>query len=62
MDILKNALGQQEVKKEEPKEEGFMDKLNSMAGGGRKAEEQEDTLDKGVNCIYTVTQRTIPYR
>lgn len=26
---------------------GFMDKLNSLAGGGRESEKNEDTLDKG---------------
>ena len=26
---------------------GFMGKLNEMAGGGKKSEKNEDTLDKG---------------
>ncbi len=26
---------------------GFMDKLNSLAGGGKSSEKNEDALDKG---------------
>ncbi|KAK1771455.1 hypothetical protein QBC33DRAFT_523778 [Phialemonium atrogriseum] len=28
---------------------GFMDKINSVAGGGRESEKNEDMLDKGVD-------------
>ncbi|KAI1396835.1 hypothetical protein F4819DRAFT_113513 [Hypoxylon fuscum] len=30
---------------------GFMDKLNSMAGGGKESEKSEDALDKGVDWV-----------
>ncbi|TGJ87610.1 hypothetical protein E0Z10_g1089 [Xylaria hypoxylon] len=30
---------------------GFMGKLNSMAGGGKESEKNEDTLDKGVDWV-----------
>ncbi|RYO77348.1 hypothetical protein DL766_007944 [Monosporascus sp. MC13-8B] len=30
---------------------GFMDKLNSMAGGGKQSEKNEDALDKGVDFV-----------
>jgi hypothetical protein len=30
---------------------GFMDKMNSMAGGGRSSEKNEDMLDKGVDMF-----------
>ena len=34
---------------------GFMDKLNSKAGGGKESEKDEDMLDKG-KCL-----RSIPF-
>ncbi|KAH8666959.1 hypothetical protein BX600DRAFT_511842 [Xylariales sp. PMI_506] len=30
---------------------GFMDKINSFAGGGRESEKNEDALDKGVDWV-----------
>ncbi|KAI0381254.1 hypothetical protein F5Y04DRAFT_87107 [Hypomontagnella monticulosa] len=30
---------------------GFMGKLNSMAGGGKESEKNEDALDKGVDWV-----------
>ncbi|KAL8756787.1 MAG: hypothetical protein Q9199_002711 [Rusavskia elegans] len=30
---------------------GFMDKINSMAGGGKESEAKEDYLDKGVDMF-----------
>ncbi|TPX17714.1 uncharacterized protein E0L32_002815 [Thyridium curvatum] len=30
---------------------GFMDKINSMAGGGPESEKNEDALDKGVDWV-----------
>ncbi|KAH9884258.1 hypothetical protein F4778DRAFT_763573 [Xylariomycetidae sp. FL2044] len=30
---------------------GFMDKVNSMAGGGKESEKNEDALDKGVDWV-----------
>lgn len=62
MDALKNAVGMGggENKQEGQTGEqgssggGFMDKVNSMAGGGRESEKKEDYLDKGSLSIqYT---------
>ncbi|KAI4195386.1 MAG: hypothetical protein LQ346_003462 [Caloplaca aetnensis] len=30
---------------------GFMDKINSMAGGGKESEAKEDYLDKGIDMV-----------
>ncbi|KAI4272768.1 MAG: hypothetical protein L6R35_006459 [Caloplaca aegaea] len=30
---------------------GFMDKLNSAAGGGKESEAKEDYLDKGIDMV-----------
>ncbi|KAL8784710.1 MAG: hypothetical protein Q9213_003806 [Squamulea squamosa] len=30
---------------------GFMDKINSMAGGGKESEKKEDYLDKGIDLV-----------
>ncbi|KAI1746092.1 hypothetical protein F4680DRAFT_10328 [Xylaria scruposa] len=38
-------------KQQEEKSGGFMDKLNSMAGGGKESEKNEDALDKGVDWV-----------
>ncbi|KAL8717926.1 MAG: hypothetical protein Q9181_008260, partial [Wetmoreana brouardii] len=54
MDAFKNAVGMGggENKQEgQPTEQGssgggFMDKVNSMAGGGKESEKKEDYLDK----------------
>ena len=60
MDSLKNVVGMGggENKQEgQPSEEGsggggFMDKVNSMAGGGKESEKKEDYLDKGLLSLY----------
>ncbi|KAI1125803.1 hypothetical protein F5Y10DRAFT_246142 [Nemania abortiva] len=41
----------QEQGRQEGKSGGFMDKLNSMAGGGKESEKNEDALDKGVDWV-----------
>ncbi|KAI8624707.1 hypothetical protein F5Y19DRAFT_452918 [Xylariaceae sp. FL1651] len=38
-------------KQQEGKSGGFMDKINSMAGGGKESEKNEDALDKGVDWV-----------
>jgi hypothetical protein len=43
-DQISQAEGQQKGKSG-----GFMDKLNSMAGGGKESEKSEDALDKGLS-------------
>lgn len=70
MDFVKNALGgksgtnnqnQQTQQGGSSSGGGFADKLNEMAGGGRKGEANEDALDKGkiqfladafLGCLY----------
>jgi len=43
-----NKEGEQARPQEEKKSEGgFMDKLNSFAGGGKESEKNEDAVDKG---------------
>jgi hypothetical protein len=42
-----NSTSQAQEQKEE-NSGGFMDKLNSMAGGGKESEKNEDSLDKGL--------------
>ena len=55
MDFVKNAIGgggSEEQKKEGESNEsgsGFMDKINTMAGGGKASEKDEDALDKGIH-------------
>ncbi|KAH8927642.1 hypothetical protein BT69DRAFT_1258111 [Atractiella rhizophila] len=54
MDMLNSITGKDENqgRNEEPRESGgMMDKLNSMAGGGRSSEKNEDMLDKGVDFV-----------
>lgn len=59
MDALKNAVGMGggENKQEGQTGEqssgggGFMDKVNSMAGGGKESEAKEDYLDKGASPV-----------
>ena len=44
------GFGSEEQKKEGESNEsggGFMDKINTMAGGGKASEKDEDALDKG---------------
>lgn len=45
-------------KSHDKKEEsgGFMDTINSMAGGGKSSEKQEDTLDKGMSSFLLQVQ------
>ncbi|KAI0449745.1 hypothetical protein F5B21DRAFT_508892 [Xylaria acuta] len=38
-------------KQQEESSGGFMNKLNSMAGGGKESEKDEDALDKGVDWV-----------
>ncbi|KAJ9137452.1 hypothetical protein NKR23_g9160 [Pleurostoma richardsiae] len=61
MDFVKGLAGEQDgnesrQQQRPPGEEqetsgGFMDKLNSVAGGGRESEKKEDALDKGVDWV-----------
>ncbi|KAL8968231.1 MAG: hypothetical protein Q9183_002560 [Haloplaca sp. 2 TL-2023] len=60
MDSIKNAMGmgggenkQQEgqATQEESSGGGFMDKINTMAGGGKESEKKEDYLDKGIDMF-----------
>ncbi|OLN94076.1 hypothetical protein CCHL11_08872 [Colletotrichum chlorophyti] len=57
MDFVKNLTGSNDnasnsANQPEKKESGgFMDKLNSVAGGGRESEKQEDGLDKAVDFV-----------
>merc|ERR1712087_113915 len=58
MDFVKNAMGggggSEEQKKEGESNEsgcGFMDKINTMAGGGKASEKDEDALDKGIDAF-----------
>ncbi|KAI3329943.1 hypothetical protein F4824DRAFT_371962 [Ustulina deusta] len=44
-----NITGTKEQQEEKPA--GFMDKLNSVAGGGKEGEKNEDALDKGVDWV-----------
>ena len=58
MDFISKATGggdsnEDKDKKEQSNESsesggGIMGKLNSMAGGGKESEKNEDTLDKGM--------------
>ncbi|KAL8680111.1 MAG: hypothetical protein Q9224_006974, partial [Gallowayella concinna] len=56
MDSLKNAVGmgggenkpvEGQTGEQTSSGGGFMDKFNSMAGGGKESEKKEDYLDKG---------------
>ena len=51
MDYLKKVTGGDENKEQSSEQSsgggGFMDKVNSMAGGGKESEKKEDYLDKG---------------
>ncbi|OJD33893.1 dead deah box helicase protein [Diplodia corticola] len=61
MDFVKNLTGggSSEEKSKQSAEHsssgssggGFMDKMNSMAGGGKESEKNEDLLDKGVDFV-----------
>ncbi|KAI1312926.1 hypothetical protein F5Y03DRAFT_204480 [Xylaria venustula] len=39
------------TQQQEEKSGGIMDKLNSVAGGGKASEKNEDALDKGVDWV-----------
>lgn len=54
MDFINKITGSKDEKDENTPEDGqqksntgIMDKLNSMAGGGKESEKSEDALDKG---------------
>lgn len=61
MDFVNKIVGGEESKNEDrtsqqPQEQqeekssgGFMDKLNSVAGGGQQSEKSEDAIDKGMS-------------
>ncbi|KAL8813145.1 MAG: hypothetical protein Q9223_003642 [Gallowayella weberi] len=60
MDSLKNAVGmgggenkpvEGQTGEQTSSGGGFMDKFNSMAGGGKESEKNEDYLDKGVDFV-----------
>ncbi|KAL8730019.1 MAG: hypothetical protein Q9166_004343 [cf. Caloplaca sp. 2 TL-2023] len=60
MDSLKNAMGmgggenkpaEGQATEQSSSGGGFMDKFNSMAGGGKESEKKEDYLDKGIDMI-----------
>ncbi|KAI4250217.1 MAG: hypothetical protein L6R40_000390 [Gallowayella cf. fulva] len=60
MDSLKNAVGmgggenkpvEGQTGEQASSGGGFMDKFNSMAGGGKESEKKEDYLDKGIDLV-----------
>ncbi|KAL8647645.1 MAG: hypothetical protein Q9210_005429 [Variospora velana] len=60
MDALKNAVGmgggenkpaEGQATGQSSSGGGFMDKLNSAAGGGKESEAKEDYLDKGIDMV-----------
>ncbi|KAI0871160.1 hypothetical protein GGS24DRAFT_71858 [Hypoxylon argillaceum] len=59
MDFVKKIVGDskgedktsQSQGQQEGSSGGFMDKLNSVAGGGKESEKNEDALDKGVDWV-----------
>ncbi|KAI5843556.1 hypothetical protein DFP73DRAFT_552529 [Morchella snyderi] len=58
MDAIKNMVGgekkpatQQQQTTDSSSGGGWSDKLNSMAGGGKASEKNEDALDKGVDYV-----------
>ncbi|KAL8741861.1 MAG: hypothetical protein Q9190_005585 [Brigantiaea leucoxantha] len=55
MDYLKKVTGGDENKEQSSEQSsgggGFMDKVNSMAGGGKESEKKEDYLDKGIDYV-----------
>lgn len=69
MDSLKNMMGGGSEKK--PTQEtssssssggGWSDKFNSLAGGGKESEKNEDALDKGTTRASSVTKRVLTNR
>lgn len=63
MDALKNAVGmgggenkpaEGQATEQSSSGGGFMDKLNSAAGGGKESEAKEDYLDKGMLLLLTI--------
>lgn len=63
MDSLKNLVGggssnkdttqQPATTQKKESSGGIMDSLNTMAGGGKKSEQNEDALDKGTSFIVS---------
>ncbi|KAI0505175.1 hypothetical protein F5B22DRAFT_536187 [Xylaria bambusicola] len=56
MDFVNKLTGGNSKSEDTNKEQtsssgGIMDKLNSVAGGGRESEKNEDALDKGVDWV-----------
>ncbi|EAU92197.1 hypothetical protein CC1G_08820 [Coprinopsis cinerea okayama7 len=55
MDFLKSNLASGGSNKAQPSAQqssgGFMSRVNEAAGGGRKAEQNEDFVDKGVDFV-----------
>ncbi|KAI2778035.1 hypothetical protein F4815DRAFT_479414 [Daldinia loculata] len=58
MDFINKITGSKDEKDENTPEDGqqksntgIMDKLNSMAGGGKDSEKSEDALDKGIDWV-----------
>ena len=68
MDTLKNMMGnggenkpvegqaQGQTGEQASSGGGFMDKINTMAGGGKESEAKEDYLDKGMNLCSSKLQ------
>ncbi|KAK3190645.1 hypothetical protein K4F52_003336 [Lecanicillium sp. MT-2017a] len=50
MDKLVSTLGGS-LNKKEGESNTFMDAVDNVAGGGKKSEEQEDAVDKGVDFV-----------
>ncbi len=53
MDSLKDFVSN--AGKDQNGQGGIMDKVNSLAGGGKESEKTEDALDKGVYCVLLLT-------
>ncbi|KAI1463444.1 uncharacterized protein F4812DRAFT_446963 [Daldinia caldariorum] len=59
MDFINKITGSKDNEEKKPSENqqqesssgGIMDKINSMAGGGKESEKNEDVLDKGVDWV-----------
>lgn len=69
MDFVKKIVGDskgedktsQSQGQQEGSSGGFMDKLNSVAGGGKESEKNEDALDKGMLPLSPRLVRGLPY-
>ncbi|KAF3063481.1 hypothetical protein GL218_02760 [Daldinia childiae] len=58
MDFINKITGSKDENEEKTPENGqqkpnagFLDKLNSVAGGGKESEKSEDALDKGIDWV-----------